>query len=61
VEPNDVFKRICRKILEPAYADQLERIPEEGYDLLTALFALDPRERISARDALKHPFLAQRD
>lgn len=32
---------------------------EEGLDLLEQLLAIDPRRRISAKDALRHPYLAE--
>ncbi|KAM0935866.1 putative cyclin-dependent kinase CMGC-CDK-PITSLRE family [Dioscorea sansibarensis] len=32
------------------------RLSEQGFDLLQRLLALNPRERISASDALKHPW-----
>ncbi|KAI9014176.1 kinase-like domain-containing protein [Hyaloraphidium curvatum] len=61
VHPNDVFRRLCTKILERNHPDLLARIPPEGYDLLTKTFALDPRERITAAQALVHPFLVELD
>jgi serine/threonine protein kinase len=33
------------------------RMHEDAKSLITALLARNPRERISARDALKHPFI----
>ncbi len=33
-------------------------IGDSGIDLLEQFLALDPKNRISARDALAHPFLA---
>lgn len=41
--------------------DLLEQIPvlgEDGCDLLKQMLAYDPAKRISAREALKHPYLA---
>ncbi|KAG5458622.1 MAG: kinase-like domain-containing protein [Olpidium bornovanus] len=34
-------------------------LPDSAFDLLNKLMALDPVERITAADALRHPFLAE--
>ncbi|ORX86743.1 kinase-like protein [Anaeromyces robustus] len=36
-------------------------IPNEGFDFLSRLLTLDPKTRITAKDALKHPFLVNFD
>jgi len=36
-------------------------IPNEGFDFLNRLLTLDPKTRITAKDALKHPFLVNFD
>lgn len=33
--------------------------PEECYDLLERTMCLDPKERITAQDALEHPFIVK--
>lgn len=33
--------------------------PDSVYDLLTKLLAINPHKRISAKDALQHPFFAE--
>ena len=42
--------------LRGKYARQ---IPQSGLDLLDRLLALNPAERISAEEALRHPFFAE--
>jgi cell division control protein 7 len=39
-------------------SEEIDLIPKEGLDLLDRLLCLDPRERITATEALLHPFLA---
>jgi serine/threonine protein kinase len=34
-------------------------LDEDGVDLLEQLLAIDPRRRINAKDALRHPYLAE--
>jgi len=34
-------------------------LDEQGLDLVEQLLAIDPRKRISARDAMKHPYFAE--
>lgn len=48
---------MLHKILAERYPEKLVRIPDDGYDFITKAFALDPRERLSAAEALEHPFL----
>lgn len=46
-----------RDTLRTGYSDQSKGTPgKEGLDLLTRLFTYDPEKRISAREALQHPY-----
>jgi cell division cycle 2-like len=38
-----------------AYGDQVS-LSDHGFDLLSRMLEYDPKKRISARDALSHPF-----
>ena len=35
------------------------RLSKQGFDLLQSMLALDPGSRISAGDALRHPYFAE--
>ncbi|PRP84813.1 hypothetical protein PROFUN_07467 [Planoprotostelium fungivorum] len=51
--PKIDLKTLCKSLNPTNHGE----IAEEAYDLLYKLLALDPRVRISAREALNHPFL----
>lgn len=47
------FYSICTRLCPSKASD----IPMEGYELLGRLLSLDPSNRITAQEALRHPFL----
>ncbi|KAJ3160213.1 hypothetical protein HDU86_001049 [Geranomyces michiganensis] len=49
------FEELCHKM----YSKRALEIPPEGYDLLRKLLAPHPRDRITAKEACGHPFLAE--
>jgi serine/threonine protein kinase len=49
------FQKLCQSLNPKKY------IPKEGIDFLTCLLTLDPKTRITAKDALEHPFLKNFD
>merc|ERR1719191_812810 len=56
------YKAIEDLIVNPAYVEhQLRRakgtVSEDAHDLLSSMLKHDPKERISAKEALRHPFL----
>ena len=54
-------KRTIRDKLPSAtgmFNDRNSGLTEAGFDLIESLLALDPKQRISARDALKHRWSA---
>ncbi|KAJ3048488.1 hypothetical protein HK097_010487 [Rhizophlyctis rosea] len=46
------FEDICRKL----YPRKAGEVPRAGWDLLRRLMALEPEERIGAKEAMKHEF-----
>ncbi|KAI9011090.1 kinase-like domain-containing protein [Gaertneriomyces semiglobifer] len=47
------LEELCEKL----FPKRAKEIPPDGFDFLKRLLTLDPKARITAREALKHPFL----
>ncbi|KAJ3172387.1 hypothetical protein HDU87_007891 [Geranomyces variabilis] len=48
------FEELCQKM----HSKRAQEIPPEGFDLLRRLLAPHPRDRITAKEACRHPFLS---
>ena len=44
--------------MTPCYVQLVPRLGAQGVQLLSSMLQLDPAKRISARQALSHPFFA---
>ena len=53
-DDNALFKRILHREID---LDRLKSISAEGRDLLLGLLTVDPTKRLSATEALKHPWV----
>ena len=55
---DDILVKNKNKIKIINWMEKLPEIDELGADLLSKMLAIDPKERISAKDALNHEYLS---
>lgn len=59
---SEEFKLLIKKYYKPKKTGKLEQkfsyLSPSALDLLKRLLAFDPNERITAEEALKHPYLS---
>ena len=56
-DARNCMKRMTSERTDTRISEKCQCVPDTAYDLLEKLLELDPRKRISADEALHHPFL----
>mmetsp|Transcript_43082 Transcript_43082/g.99807 ORF Transcript_43082/g.99807 Transcript_43082/m.99807 type:complete len:93 (-) Transcript_43082:179-457(-) len=56
---NYPYNRLTEMFRKPSFAGGPAPLTDSGLDLLSAMLTYDPERRISAKDALAHPYFSE--